>query len=111
SGLMATPGEADIESARHDDIERFYQAAKAGGVDRVHLFRLAWDVAVSSFGTRQVLYERFFSGDPVRNLATLYRTYDTAPLVARVREFLGECYPAHEADSADSPSTPSPGGA
>jgi len=45
----------------------FYQAATAGGAERVRLFRLAWDVAVSSFGSRQALYERFFSGDPVRH--------------------------------------------
>ena len=30
------------------------------------LFRLAWDIAGTSFGSRQVLYERFFAGDPPR---------------------------------------------
>jgi len=92
SGLMATPMEAEIAGPRREDIERFYQAARAGGVERVRLFRLAWDVAISSFGTRQLLYERFFSGDPVRNMATLYRTFDSAPLTSRVQAFIASCH-------------------
>jgi hypothetical protein len=34
------------------------------------------------------LYERYFAGDPVRNAMMLYGSYDTGPLVDRVREFL-----------------------
>ncbi|HLZ69123.1 MAG TPA: 4-hydroxyphenylacetate 3-monooxygenase, oxygenase component [Dehalococcoidia bacterium] len=88
SGLMATPSEADLESPIGGDIERFYQAANAGGRERVRLFRLAWDAAVSSFGSRQVLYERFFFGDPVRNYSTLFATYDKEPYKERIRRFL-----------------------
>jgi len=88
SGLMATPSLADLDSPIAGDIERFYQAANAGGCDRVRLFRLAWDAACSSFGSRQVLYERFFFGDPVRNYSTLYSTYDKEPYKERIKVFL-----------------------
>jgi 4-hydroxyphenylacetate 3-monooxygenase len=88
SGLMATPSLADLESPIAADIDRFYQAAKANGRDRVRLFRLAWDTACSSFGSRQVLYERFFFGDPVRNMSALYNIYDKQPLMDRVQLFL-----------------------
>jgi 4-hydroxyphenylacetate 3-monooxygenase len=88
SGLMATPSEADLCSPIAGDIERYYQAATAGGAERVRLFRLAWDTACSSFGSRQVLYERFFFGDPVRNMSALYAGYDKEPLKARVQQFL-----------------------
>jgi aromatic ring hydroxylase len=35
-----------------------------------------------------VLYERYFSGDPVRLTAGRYLTYAKAPLLERVRDFL-----------------------
>jgi 4-hydroxyphenylacetate 3-monooxygenase len=36
------------------------------------LFRLAFDAAVLSFSGRQKLYERYYSGDPMRLAGTLY---------------------------------------
>ena len=49
----------------------YYRAARAEAFDRIPLFRLAWDTALSAFGSRQVLYERFFFGDPVRMAGAL----------------------------------------
>ena len=40
--------------------------------DRVRLFKIAWDLAGDSFGARQLQYERFYAGDPVRILAMTY---------------------------------------
>jgi hypothetical protein len=36
------------------EITRYFQAARAEACDRIPLFRLAWDTAVSAFGSRQV---------------------------------------------------------
>lgn len=88
SGLMARPTKADVESPLRPVIEKYFQAARAGAVDRIKLFRLAWDVALSSFGSRQVLYERFFFGDPVRMQMATFGSYDRQPYIDRVREFL-----------------------
>jgi 4-hydroxyphenylacetate 3-monooxygenase len=88
SGLMATPTLADVEGPMAPAIERFFVAARASSRDRIALFRLAWDTAVSSFGSRQVLYERFFFGDPVRMAGALFNTYDREPYMERVREFI-----------------------
>jgi 4-hydroxyphenylacetate 3-monooxygenase len=71
SGLVAMPSAADITGPLAEDIRQYYQAARAEAFDRVPMFRLAWDVAVSAFGSRQVLYERFFFGDPVRMAGAL----------------------------------------
>jgi 4-hydroxyphenylacetate 3-monooxygenase len=90
SGLMATPTLADIDGPMGPAIERFYTAARADARDRIALFRLAWDTAVSSFGSRQALYERFFFGDPVRMAGALFNTYDRQPYMDRVREFIRE---------------------
>ena len=42
---------------------------------------------MSSFGTRQTLYERFFFGDPVRLSSLLYQSYQREHLVQRVEDF------------------------
>ncbi len=88
SGLMALPAAADFAGPRRADLDRYLQGRAASAEDRVRLFRLAWDAAVSSFGSRQVLYERFFFGDPVRMAGALFQSYDRAALAARVQEFL-----------------------
>lgn len=88
SGLMAIPGDADLESGAGDDIDKYLVARNSGARERLKLFRLAWDAALSAFGSRQVLYERYFFGDPVRMFGALYQSYDKAPAVARVNELL-----------------------
>jgi 4-hydroxyphenylacetate 3-monooxygenase len=89
SGLMATPAERDLKSDLSDDIERYYQSATLMGKERVRLFRLAWDLACSSFAGRQVLYERFFAGDPFMLMANRFAAYDKTAVVARVKTLLG----------------------
>jgi 4-hydroxyphenylacetate 3-monooxygenase len=71
SGLVSVPTEQDMTGPLNDDIRRYYQAARAEAFDRIPLFRLAWDVALSAFASRQVLYERFFFGDPIRMAGAL----------------------------------------
>ena len=88
SGLVAMPTEADVNGPMADDIKRYYQAARMEAADRIPLFRLAWDAAVSAFGTRQVLYERFFFGDPVRMAGAVFQNHDRSKYMDRVREFL-----------------------
>ncbi len=88
SSLMALPSEGDFDAPIGPEVERYLTTDTSDARDRVRLFRLAWDVACSAFGGRQVLYERFFGGDPTRNALLLYRNYDRAGAVDRVREFL-----------------------
>ncbi len=88
SGMMARPTEADLDSELRPLIDRYYQAARMNARDRIRLFRLAWDVALSAFGSRQVIYERFFFGDPVRMQMATFGSYDRQPYMDRVREFL-----------------------
>ena len=90
SSLMAIPTEADFASPLEQDLNHYLATETASGRERVKLFRLAWDVACSSFGSRQVLYERFFFGDPSRMASALYNVYDKEPLMERVRDFLHE---------------------
>ena len=88
SSLMLIPPDSALDSPVAEDIDRYLASANRTARDRIKLFRLAWDVACSGFAGRQVLYERFFFGDPVRMMSVLYRTYDKQPLMDRVNEFL-----------------------
>lgn len=90
SGLVAAPTEADVKGPLAEEIQRFYQAARANAHERIPIFRLAWDTALSAFASRQVLYERYFFGDPVRMAGALLKAHDTTPYMDRVREFLAE---------------------
>lgn len=89
SGMMALPTEEDMNNKEiRPTIDTFYQAKNTNSEERIRLFRLAWDIAGSSFGSRQELYERFFFGDPVRMAGALYNWYDKEPYKQRIREFL-----------------------
>ncbi len=88
SGLMAVPPEEVLDSGARPDFDKYYQSKLSEAEERVRLFKLAWDVAGSSFGGRQDLYERFFFGDPVRMASAYYAWYDKEPYRQRVRELL-----------------------
>jgi 4-hydroxyphenylacetate 3-monooxygenase len=92
SGLVAMPTERDLSGPLAADIRQYYQAARAEAFDRIPLFRLAWDTALSAFGSRQVLYERFFFGDPVRMAGALVKAHDKEieRYAERVRELVRE---------------------
>jgi 4-hydroxyphenylacetate 3-monooxygenase len=85
---MALPSEADFGTSLGPEIDKYLGTDTTSARNRARLFHLAWDVACSAFGGRQVLYERFFGGDPVRNAMMLYNNYNKEPSKARVQEFL-----------------------
>jgi 4-hydroxyphenylacetate 3-monooxygenase len=87
-GLVAVPSFAETNSDVWADVERYFQAANADSRERIRLFRLAFDAAVSSFSGRQQLYERYYSGDPVRLAAALYAMHDQAGAEAHIRRVL-----------------------
>ena len=86
--LMALPSEGDFDAPIGPEVERYLTTDTAEARERVRLFRLAWDVACSAFGGRQVLYERFFGGDPTRNALLLYQGYNRDGAKQRVMDFL-----------------------
>ncbi len=88
SGLMAMPSGRMLDSEVSDDVRKYLQAANLDAEERIRLYKLAWDISCSSFGSRQVLYERFFFGDPVRMAGALYGSYPKDELMEQVREFI-----------------------
>ena len=101
SSFMIRPSEADFHSPLAPEIEQYLATDAATAHERVQLFHLAWDIACSSFGARQVLYERFFASDPLTRAQFLYTIYPKEAMVARIRSFLGQ--DDHEAEALSPP--------
>src|SRR5713101_8262393 len=89
SSFMIIPSEADFRGPLAPAIEQYLATDAATARDRVKLFRLAWDLAGSAFGGRQVLYERFFASDPLTRARVLNAIYPKQEVMERVLEFLG----------------------
>ncbi|MBZ9716051.1 4-hydroxyphenylacetate 3-monooxygenase, oxygenase component [Deinococcus multiflagellatus] len=90
SGIIMMPSKADREGPLGPQIQKYLQAGAASADERLKLFRLAWDMSMSSFGGRQSLYEKFFFGDPVRMHSALYEVYNKQPYVERIQAFLNQ---------------------
>lgn len=86
-GLMMMPSGADFAAPEiADAVARHYQGAGISSLDRVKLFKLAWDLAGDAFGSRQLQYERYYAGDPVRILAGNYLAADDKEPMALVEK-------------------------
>ncbi|MEE3001048.1 MAG: 4-hydroxyphenylacetate 3-hydroxylase N-terminal domain-containing protein [Pseudomonadota bacterium] len=89
-GLTMNPSKSDLDSAEiGSDILKYY--AGAGDIstpERLSLFNLAWDLTGDAFGIRQLQYERYYSGDPMRNLANTYLGYKGDECLSLVAEAL-----------------------
>ncbi|RSK28540.1 4-hydroxyphenylacetate 3-monooxygenase, oxygenase component [Bacillus sp. HMF5848] len=88
SGLISIPTEENFSSDITPHLEQYLQGASCNAHERTKIFRLAWDACMSAFGGRQVLYERFFFGDPVRLRAGIYNNYNKDKAVELAKSFL-----------------------
>jgi 4-hydroxyphenylacetate 3-monooxygenase len=90
SSLMATPCEADFNNALAGHVEQYFQVQNLNSRDRVALFRLAHDAAVSGFGNRQCLYERFFFGPQNIMASGYFDLYNKDDMMDRVNQLIQE---------------------
>lgn len=70
-GVFQMPGDASIfeDPALTRTFEQYWRTPAQSAVDRMKLFKLAWDLLGSEFGGRHWQYEKFYAGPPflVRN--------------------------------------------
>lgn len=88
SGMVTIPTEEDFQSEVSEELKYYLKGYEKDGDEKVKLFRLAWDVSMSEFATRQILYERFFFGDPVRLAQTIYQKYNMSRAEGLAKKFL-----------------------
>jgi 4-hydroxyphenylacetate 3-monooxygenase len=77
-GLLYQPGDVSaFDSPIAKDLEKFYRGAEVSAIDRIAMYKVGADLAVSGFGGRHELYERFYAGDPMfLRINTQFIMYD-----------------------------------
>lgn len=75
SGLIMTPSEKDFANPEIAGyLDKYLRGKDVAARDRVRLFKLAWDMIGEQFGSRQLQYEWFYSGDPYFTRQRFYRS-------------------------------------
>jgi anthranilate 3-monooxygenase (FAD)/4-hydroxyphenylacetate 3-monooxygenase len=73
-GLLMSPTGADFQNPElRESLDKYYVGREGiSSVDRVKIFKLAWDLCGEAFGQRLLQYERYYTGDPIRKRAIFY---------------------------------------
>ncbi len=89
SGIIMQPSENDLANPEiRQYLDRYMRGKDVDVEYKSRLFRLAHDLAASSFGMRQDIYEYWHGGDPARNKINLLRSYDQREMMGRIKEML-----------------------
>jgi 4-hydroxyphenylacetate 3-monooxygenase len=76
-------------------ISRTQYSATGNSVDRVKLFKLAWDALGSEFASRHAQYEMFYSGPRVVTTGMAFRNFDWGRATSMVDRMM-QSYPSPE---------------
>ncbi|MEU6135470.1 4-hydroxyphenylacetate 3-hydroxylase N-terminal domain-containing protein [Nocardioides sp. NPDC047086] len=89
-GVLQVPSSVHelVEEATRDDMERYVSSPGMSSIDRVKLFKLAWDAIGSEFAGRHQQYELFYSGAPFVVKGYAFRNFDYDGPIGSVEEFL-----------------------
>ncbi|GAF14791.1 4-hydroxyphenylacetate 3-monooxygenase [Bacillus sp. JCM 19045] len=90
SHFIAAPTRQDFDSPISAHLERFVRGEYTTAENKFRLIQLARDMTITEFGTRQLLYERYFFGDPIRVMSSIYHLFqpNKQEYVTRVDQFL-----------------------
>ena len=64
-GIFQMPADITVmhdAEARAQQFETYWQTPQLGAVERMKLFKLAWDLIGSEFAGRHLQYEKFYAG-------------------------------------------------
>lgn len=89
-GVLQLPSsEADLANpVMRRDIDRYFQSPGINALERIKLFKLAWDIVGSEFAGRHQQYEMFYAGAPFISKGYAYRNYGYNQPIADVETFL-----------------------
>ncbi|RWI50502.1 MAG: hypothetical protein EOR16_29995 [Mesorhizobium sp.] len=64
--IFQMPADVSIlhDDALNDTFQAYWSTDKETALDRMKLYKLAWDLLASEFGARHVQYENFYAGPP-----------------------------------------------
>ncbi|PTQ55807.1 MAG: 4-hydroxyphenylacetate 3-monooxygenase [Candidatus Carbobacillus altaicus] len=94
-GLMYQPATLDVlKGPLAPYVQKYYRGATVDAEEKIRLYRVASDLAVSDFGSRHELYERFYAGDPLfLRIQTQYSAYDKREPLALIERLMKEIMP------------------
>jgi 4-hydroxyphenylacetate 3-monooxygenase len=89
-GLLQVPDTAEELTSPETatDMERYLGSPGINAVERVKLFKAAWDAVGSEFGSRHHQYEMFYAGAPHVARGYAYRAYGYEETLQIVESFL-----------------------
>jgi aromatic ring hydroxylase len=94
SGLIMQPSENDLASPElRPYLDRYLRGKGVDAEYKSRLYRLAHDLAVSSSGMRQEVYEYWHGGDPNRNRINLLRGFDQDATRSRIEDLISRPLP------------------
>ena len=80
-GVFQMPASVDVmlDEELRPEFEQYWQTPYVGALDRMKVFRLAWDLVGSEFAGRHQQYEKFYAGASfiVRNHSFRETPWDT----------------------------------
>ena len=89
SGLIMTPTERDLRDPELNEVlSQYLRGASMTAAGTGRIMKLAWDAIGEQFGSRSLLYEWFFAGDPINNRILYYRTDTSTNCTAMAQAFL-----------------------
>lgn len=89
-GVLQVPSSVHelVEEGCRDDMERYVSSPGISSIERVKLFKLAWDAVGSEFAGRHQQYELFYAGAPFVVKGYAFRNFDYDSPLRSVEEFL-----------------------
>jgi 4-hydroxyphenylacetate 3-monooxygenase len=90
SGLIGVPAWEDLEAENPlgGDIEMYFRGKDMEARERMGIQKLAYELAIGGMGGREELYERFYTGGPMRVKSNMYKNWgDKDELRERVRKY------------------------
>ncbi|EKN65892.1 pyoverdin chromophore biosynthetic protein PvcC [Neobacillus bataviensis LMG 21833] len=91
-GLMYQPASFSVfDSPIKEDIEKYFRGADISAKEKIQIYKIANELAVSSFGSRHELYERYYAGDPLfLRINSQYKKYDKTECYSLVDQLINQ---------------------
>lgn len=77
SGLIGVPAWEDLEAdgPLGSDVKAYFRGADMDAVERLGVQKLAYEMAIGGMGSREELYERFYTGGPMRVKSNFWKNH------------------------------------
>jgi anthranilate 3-monooxygenase (FAD)/4-hydroxyphenylacetate 3-monooxygenase len=90
AGFMLTPTLEDFHGPAKELFNRFFRGAETDGFKRVQIAKLAWDFIGDSTAQRLLLYERYYTGEPMFYAAGFANRADLSEWMEMTDQLLAE---------------------